>query len=61
MENFVCPMEDIDCPYYADGNCHLENPMEDCDDFAYFWDDDIQQILEEGYHIVNDIPMKPLD
>lgn len=34
----------IHCPYYTDEGqpclCTLENPIEDCDDFAAMWDRD---------------------
>ena len=43
-----CPANGWDCPYYTDEGhpcrCMLENPMEDCDDFAAFWDP------EDDYH-----------
>lgn len=36
-----CPMYDSwDCPYYKNGECGLENPHADCDDFANMYDDD---------------------
>lgn len=34
-----CPVNGWDCPYWCyDGTCKLENPAEDCDDFATFED-----------------------
>ena len=37
-----CPANAWDCPYYTDEGhpcrCILENPMEDCDDFAFYWE-----------------------
>lgn len=33
-----CPANSWDCPYYKNGECGLEEPYADCDDFAYFWD-----------------------
>lgn len=39
-----CPVNGWDCPYYTDFPfpcaCTLENPYEECDDFAAFWDED---------------------
>lgn len=41
-----CPVNGWDCPYYTDKGhpcrCTLENPIEECDDFASIWniDDD---------------------
>ena len=34
-----CPANGWDCPYYKDGECGLNDPLEDCDDFAYFWEE----------------------
>lgn len=46
-----CPANAWDCPYYADEGhpcrCTLEDPIKDCDDFAFFWD-------EEDDYIDND-------
>lgn len=48
MKHIHCPVNSWDCPYYTDEGhpcrCLLENPMEDCDDFATFWDP------EDDYH-----------
>ena len=36
-----CPVNGWDCPYYKEGGlCTIENPVEECDDFAMFWDAD---------------------
>ena len=35
-----CPVNGWDCPYYKEGECKIENPIEECDDFAFFWDAD---------------------
>ena len=35
-----CPANGWDCPYYKKGECGIENPLEECDDFGYFWDAD---------------------
>ena len=37
-EPIFCPANGWDCPYYENGICYIRNPMEDCDDWAYFWD-----------------------
>lgn len=43
MKHIHCPVNAWDCPYYSDEGhpcrCTLSNPMEDCDDFAVFWDE----------------------
>ena len=43
MKHIHCPVNGWDCPYYTDEShpcrCTLENPMEDCDDFAAMWDE----------------------
>ena len=32
-----CPVYDTECPYYCQPMfCSLENPLEDCDDYAAF-------------------------
>ena len=35
-----CPVNGWDCPYFKEGECKIENPIEECDDFAFFWDAD---------------------
>lgn len=31
-----CPTYDLDCPYcLPNGRCIIDNPVEECDDFAY--------------------------
>ena len=40
-EKFYCPVDALDCPYYADmGKCRCENPLEECDDAAAYADED---------------------
>lgn len=34
-----CPVNGWDCPYYEKGLCKIDNPIEECDDFAFFWDE----------------------
>ena len=46
-----CPANAWDCPYYTDEGhpcrCTLENPMEDCDDFAFFWESEDDYIDDD--------------
>ena len=46
-----CPVNGWDCPYYSDilhpCLCTLENPIEDCDDFAAMWDVDDDYIDDD--------------
>ena len=36
-ETTYCTVNGWDCPYYKNGVCHIDDPIEDCDDFgAYF-------------------------
>lgn len=30
----------FDCPYFKDGECGIENPMNECDDFGALYDED---------------------
>ena len=37
-----CTVNGWDCPYYKNGVCHIDDPIEDCDDFGTFfesWED----------------------
>lgn len=36
----ICPVLDFTCPYYEQGYCTLENPAEECDDYAMRYDDE---------------------
>ena len=36
----ICPVLDFTCPYYEQGYCTLENPAEECDDYAMMYDDE---------------------
>lgn len=29
-----CPVNGWDCPYFKDNVCYIDDPIEDCDDFA---------------------------
>ena len=42
-----CPANGWDCPYYKNGECGIENPLADCDDFILFWDEDDDFICED--------------
>ena len=33
-----CPVNGWDCPYYKKGVCHIDDPIEDCDDFGAFFE-----------------------
>lgn len=37
---FYCPIGDIECPYYDNKICKCENPVEVCDDAAFFLDEE---------------------
>ena len=37
-ESVYCPCNSWDCPYYEDGKCYVEDPMEDCDGWGIFWE-----------------------
>ena len=75
-KKFFCPVNGWTCPYWEkDGSCSMvnegDNPIEECDDAAYFaedgedpfvWEDenknryDMQELLEQGYHFINGEP-----
>ena len=43
MKHYHCPVNGWDCPYYKDEadhpcQCTMEDPMAECDDFAYSWE-----------------------
>lgn len=42
-----CPADGWGCPYYKNGECGIENPLADCDDFVLFWDKDDDFICED--------------
>ena len=37
VKHIHCPVNGYDCPYWKNGLCELDNPMEECDDFASVW------------------------
>lgn len=43
VKHYHCPVNGWDCPYFEDQPnhncvCTLENPMDECDDFAGSWE-----------------------
>ena len=54
VKHIHCPINGWDCPYYTDENhpcrCTLENPMEDCDDFAAMWDE-FDNYIDDNWEI----------
>ena len=38
-----CPVNGWDCPYYKDGECGIENPLEECEDFGVIWGDEARE------------------
>lgn len=32
-----CPVNGWDCPHYKNGECGIENPYKECDDFYNMW------------------------
>ena len=43
MKHFHCPVNGWDCPYFKDSEnhhcvCTMDNPFEECDDFAFAWE-----------------------
>ena len=50
MKVIYCPVNGWDCPYYTmDGYCMMypeTDPIEECDDFAVFWEEGEDYIVE---------------
>lgn len=46
-KKIYCPSNSWDCPYYKYGECGIEDPMWDCDDFGCFWEEDDNYICED--------------
>lgn len=48
-----CPVNGWDCPYYQKGVCHVDDPVEDCDDWIFFfssweeWEEANEEVDEE--------------
>ena len=76
IKKFFCPVNGWNCPYYMfkDGSCSISNPIKECEDVSFFWEDDDdpyiwedeqgklydrQELLEKGFHFVNDEPVLP--
>lgn len=38
MKKIYCPCNGWDCPYFKNGECGMDNPIIDCDDFGLFYD-----------------------
>lgn len=56
MKHFHCPVNGWDCPYYAHSTlhpcmCRLDNPMEDCDDFANAWEGAEPEVYTDDHEI----------
>ena len=63
IKHIHCPVNGWDCSYYTDENhscrCTLEDPMQDCDDFATFWDED-DDYIDDDWEIDPDIELEKL-
>lgn len=46
-EKIYCPVNGWDCPYFVDGECAIEDPFDECDDFAIMWDEGDDYICHE--------------
>lgn len=46
-KKIYCPVNGWDCPYYKKNECGLEDPYNDCEDFANMWDKDDDYICED--------------
>lgn len=46
-KKIYCPCNGWDCPYFKKGECGIEDPMNECDDFSYFWDKGDDYICED--------------
>ena len=38
-----CPVNGWGCPYYKDGECGIENPLKECEDFGVIWGDEARE------------------
>ena len=41
---YFCPVGQWDCPYYNQGQCELNNPQLECDDYALISIEDEEEI-----------------
>lgn len=50
-EKIYCPVNGWDCPYWRkDGTCSMypdADPIDECDDFATFWDKDDDYVVRD--------------
>ena len=46
-EKIYCPVNGWDCPYYKNKECGLDSPIDDCDDFQFFWNADDDFLCED--------------
>lgn len=46
-KKIYCPFNGWDCSYYEIGECGIEDPMSECDDFASVWDEDDDYVTDE--------------
>lgn len=48
-KRIYCPCNGFDCPYYqySNGECGIDDPINECDDFAYFWEEDDDYMCED--------------
>ena len=53
IKHIHCPVNGWDCPYYSNlpipCQCKLENPYEECDDFANMFDECEEYFCEENH------------
>lgn len=42
-----CPVDAWDCPYYKEGECGIEDPINECGDFVSFWGEEDNYICED--------------
>lgn len=48
MKKVYCPVNGWDCPHWREGGlCAIGNPMIECSDFAFFWDEGDDYEVEE--------------
>ena len=43
MYKIYCPLNNWGCTYYKDGECGIENPYMECDDFGYMLGDEVPE------------------
>ena len=52
-KHYHCPINAWDCPYWSNSpipcQCTLENPYDDCDDFASMYDEEEEKFCEENH------------